>query len=89
MLQARSGRRLIESIASSIGVELRPEDFDDFVSLESQLQHQVFGVDAGRVGAYLRWFLVDRPTLARFRKAKNRMAEVAAGVRRRLSRLTR
>lgn len=88
-LQARSGRRLIESIASSIGVELRPEDFDDFVSLESQLQHQVFGVDAGRVGAYLRWFLVDRPTLARFRKAKNRMAEVAAGVRRRLSRLTR
>lgn len=40
------------------------------MSLESQLQHQVFGVDAGRVGAYLRWFLVDRPTLARFRQGQ-------------------
>ena len=65
-LNARNGRATITNIASAIDVKLNPKDFDDFITLESEMQWIVSGVSKTRQRLYWNWFLTDRPTLRLF-----------------------
>lgn len=86
-LSARSGRYLIRDIAKTLGVDLIDQDFEEFIRVESDLQWIVFGVDKRQQSIYLRWFLVDRPTLHRFRQTKRRMCGFWSKMRARISNL--
>ena len=70
-LQTRHSRRLIENIADAIGISLTTGHFEKFISVETELQSQVFGTNATRAVFYLRWYLADRFSLniaVRFKK---------------------
>jgi protein-L-isoaspartate O-methyltransferase len=77
----RSGRTLIERIASALGQKLRADDFGAFINLEVDIQHIVFGTDKGRQRAYLRWFLTDRASLNLFLRLKEKAAPLLARIR--------
>lgn len=83
-LNARSGHLLIERVAAALGVRLNHKDFDAFVELEAEIQSIVFGTDKNRKRTYLRWFLIDRPTLALFHRLKKRFSAVSSQVTLRL-----
>lgn len=84
-LSVRSGRRLISSIATSIGVELGRSDFAEFISLEAEFQHLVFGLERRRSRTYLEWYLADRSTLHAARRAKQLWLQIRNSVSARLS----
>lgn len=69
-LNARSGRAVINNIASVIGVKLSQKDMDDFFALESEIQWIVSGVSKKQQLIYWRWFLADRPTLRFFIRSR-------------------
>lgn len=69
-LLGRSGKTLICDIASAFGVALVKQDFVEFIRLESEFQECVFGINKLRHAIYLRWFLMDRPTVRSFRRIK-------------------
>ena len=69
-LNARSGRVVINGIASAIGVKLSQKDMDDFIALESEIQWIVSGVSKTQQRIYWRWFLADRPTLRSFIRSR-------------------
>ncbi len=85
VLSMRSGRWLIRDIAKAIGVDLVVQDFEDFIRLESDLQWVVFGVDKVRQATYLRWYLLDRPTLRAFHMTKQRVGVLLSRIRAKLS----
>jgi SAM-dependent methyltransferase len=70
-LRARSGKALIRKIARALSVELRDEDFDEFVRLESSFWSLAFPVQKRRQAIFLRWFLTDRATLGLFNDGAN------------------
>lgn len=82
ILQSRSWKRTIVLVADSIGVELSNGDFADFVRLESEFQSMVYGSARRRKASSLRWSLLDRPSLLRFRKLRNWAGEVRFRIRR-------
>jgi SAM-dependent methyltransferase len=69
-LNARSGRVVINNIASAIGAKLSQKDMDDFIALESEIQWIVSGVSKTQQRIYWRWFLTDRPTLRFFVRSR-------------------
>jgi 2-polyprenyl-3-methyl-5-hydroxy-6-metoxy-1,4-benzoquinol methylase len=83
-LAERSGRSLITKVATVLGVQLRPQDFEAFITLESEIQWLVFGVDKSRQATFLRWYLSDRPTLQQFRRSKQHATRLANRVRAKL-----
>lgn len=85
-LDRRSGRVMIRQIAKAIGVELNAADFREFVELESELQSLAFGIQRKRHQVFLRWFLIDRPSLGLFRAAKRRAGRALSTLRARISR---
>lgn len=83
-LRKRGGRALITEIGKSIGVELSDTDFERFIGVETEFQWHVFGLPKQRHVTYLRWYLLDRPSLRAFAKLKKRAARVGSRVAARL-----
>jgi SAM-dependent methyltransferase len=63
VFQSRSGRSSIVAIAQTLGVKLTQDDFDGFITMESEFQWIVCGLDKDRQHLYWRWFLRDRRSL--------------------------
>lgn len=61
-LSVRSTKKLIISVARSIGVSLSDKDFIEFVSLESEFQSIVSGTERQKIEFTLKWLLVDKPS---------------------------
>jgi SAM-dependent methyltransferase len=85
-LKSRSGKSLIAAIGAVIGLKLTEQDFDDFVQLESAFQSTIFTTTFSQNAAYLRWYLLDRPSLGLFKDFRVGAARVSAKVRRVLGR---
>jgi SAM-dependent methyltransferase len=79
-LEARSGRRLISDVGATMGVELSAVDFDDFVSVETELQWQVFGIPKHRHVTYLRWYFMDRTSLRSCMQLKEHAVRIGGRV---------
>lgn len=89
VLQVRSVRNLISSIAESIGVRLGKEDFSDFIKLESEFQSLVHGSEKRRNSRALHWILIDRPSLNAFRMLRTIAIRVALKTKRTIARFRR
>lgn len=85
-LRVRSGRTTVENIANAIGVKLAPDDFNDFIKLESEIQWIISGIGERRQRAHARWFLADRPTLRLFQRSRRRAMSIASRVLARIAR---
>ncbi len=59
-LRMRNGKRLITLIAKNMGIDLKTEDFIDFLKLESNFLSIVFGSKQQRHAIVLGWLLLDR-----------------------------
>ncbi len=75
-LKARSGRSLIANIATTIGVRLTAEDFDQFIDVETEFQWEVFGISKRDHAVYLRWYMTDRNSLKAFIQLKKSVATI-------------
>jgi SAM-dependent methyltransferase len=56
---AGSGRDVITRIAAAIGVSLEPDDFDDFIALESEFQYIVAGANPLQMRMHWRLFTIE------------------------------
>jgi SAM-dependent methyltransferase len=74
ILRVARGKALVRAIAETFGVSLANEDFAEFIALESELQSLVWGLKKQHVALLLRWFLLDRFSLALTKAAKRRLA---------------
>jgi hypothetical protein len=62
---------LIRKIAGVLGISLAPADFDAFINLEGEFDSLIFDTDRNKQTAFLRWYLLDRPSLRVFRDVKS------------------
>ena len=85
-LRQRSGRRLIEIIASTLGLKFSDDDFSEFISIEARLRNVVYGTPERPTRRLLRWFLADRSSLDRYVSMRHLARRIARSARVRLTR---
>lgn len=71
ILKEASGRKLIQEISRTLGLQLQQRDIDDFIVLEVRFQRYAYGLDPDRYRKYLQWYLAHRPSLKAARVLKN------------------
>jgi precorrin-6B methylase 2 len=86
-LSAPCGRSVIEDIASSLGERLTPEDFAEFIRIESEISWIVSGLSKPRQSFYIRWFLKNRPTRRFFRRVNPMVKDLLSRGQARISNL--
>jgi SAM-dependent methyltransferase len=80
----KSGKKLIDSIADSLGCHLDKRDYENFISTETRFQNAIFNIENGRMARHIRWFLVNRPSLQSAIFARNFIRRVYASLKARL-----
>ena len=77
-LSATSGKKLVQEIASILGVSLDDSDFVEFLYLETELSWIVSGISRDRQKMFIRWFLLSPPSRRLFRRYKPVVNELVA-----------